>query len=70
MRKFGIKYAELHPHRRRVREAMVKLKRPADWQTVLDEWYDPDKPWPTTRRRGGPGDLIAAGASPDDDPSC
>ncbi len=62
LRKFGIKYSELHPHWREVRDAIVRLKTRADWQAVLDTWYDPDKTWPATKRRQGPGDLVAAGA--------
>jgi len=62
MRKFGIKYSELHPQALQVRDAFVRVKRIADLQKVLTEWYDPDRPWPATTRRVGPGDLIAAGA--------
>jgi len=39
MRKFGIKYARLHPHPKIVRAAFIAVKRPADWQRVLDECY-------------------------------
>jgi len=62
MRKFGIKYSELHPYSVRVRDAFVRVKSTDDWHAVLAEWYDPGKDWPTTVRRTGPGDLIAAGA--------
>jgi nifR3 family TIM-barrel protein len=40
MRKFGIKYARLHPAPRRVREAFVAVKRPGDWARVLQEHYE------------------------------
>ena len=62
MRKFGIKYSELHPCPVQVRDAFVRVKNRTDWQAVLAEWYDPGKDWPPTVRRTGPGDLIAAGA--------
>lgn len=39
MRKYGIKYARLHPHPRAVRAAFVAVKRPEDWQQVLDSFY-------------------------------
>jgi len=39
MRKFGIKYARLHPEPRKVRNAFVRIKTPAEWQAVLDEFY-------------------------------
>ena len=67
MMKFGIKYSELHPFARRVRDAFIKIKNTDDLQAVLDEWYDPGKDWPSTTRPTGPGDLIAAGALPDQD---
>ena len=63
MRKFGIKYSELHPHAREVRDAFVNVHTCAEWQAALKKWYDPDKAWPATRHRTGPGDLIAAGAT-------
>jgi len=63
MRKFGIKYSELHPYALKVRDAFIRSKNTDDWQKVLAEWYNPDKNWPATTRRTGPGDLIAAGAT-------
>ncbi|MCC7293730.1 MAG: tRNA-dihydrouridine synthase [Phycisphaerales bacterium] len=62
MRKFGIKYSELHPGGLAVRDAFIRATTTAEFQRVLDEWYAPDKSWPATRRREGSGDLIAAGA--------
>lgn len=63
MRKFGIKYAEHHPARREVRDAFVVVKTAADFDAVLDRWYDPAVDWPTVERRRGPGALVAAGAT-------
>ncbi len=44
MRKFGIKYASLHPDFEGVRAAFIKVKQPADWLGVLDRWYRDDVP--------------------------
>ncbi len=64
MRKFGIKYAELHPFTRQVRDAFVQATGPQQWLAVLDSWYDPGRDWPPGRRKTGPGRLVAAGATP------
>ncbi|RMF73303.1 MAG: tRNA-dihydrouridine synthase family protein [Planctomycetota bacterium] len=63
MRKFGIKYSELHPHARHVRDAFVRTRTAGDWMAVLDEWYDPRHDWPPVVRRERPLNLIAPGAS-------
>ena len=44
MRKFGIKYARLHPRSQAVRDAFVAVSRPDQWQAVLDYWYAEDLP--------------------------
>jgi nifR3 family TIM-barrel protein len=44
MRKFGIKYSQLHPHPRAVRDAFVAVSRPHELQAVLDRWYADDLP--------------------------
>jgi tRNA-dihydrouridine synthase B len=44
MRKFGIKYAALHPQHLLVREAFTKVKNLDDWRTVLTAWYAEDLP--------------------------
>lgn len=63
MRKFGIKYSELHPLSRSVRDAFIAVKTPAEYQSVLDQWYDPAANWPPVTRREAPDDLVAAGAA-------
>jgi len=63
MRKFGIKYTELHPASRRVRDAFIAVKTPAEFERVLDTWYDPAADWPPVVRRPFPEELIAAGAT-------
>lgn len=44
MRKFGIKYAALHPQHELVRAAFTKVRSLADWQAVLAHWYAADLP--------------------------
>jgi nifR3 family TIM-barrel protein len=43
MRKFGIKYAALHPQHLVVREAFTKTRSIEDWKAVLDQWYGEDR---------------------------
>ncbi len=63
MRKFGIKYSELHPCAQQVRDAFIAVKTPDDFAGVLARWYDPAGDYPPVVRRAGHGDLIAAGAT-------
>jgi tRNA-dihydrouridine synthase B len=44
MRKFGIKYSQLHPQGKTVRDAFVKVAKPGEWITVLNTWYAEDGP--------------------------
>jgi tRNA-dihydrouridine synthase len=44
MRKFGIKYAQLHPRAQEVREAFVRIRTADQIGSVLDEWYAEDLP--------------------------
>ena len=44
MRKFGIKYSQLHPRAKEVRDAFVAVTRPGQWMSVLDRWYAEDLP--------------------------
>lgn len=62
MRKFGIRYSEYHPSASEVKMAFVAVRSLADWQAVLDRWYDPGVAWPPFRRKVAPGNLLAAGA--------
>lgn len=39
MRKFGIKYAALHPQSIQVREAFINVRSRDDWEAVLQRWY-------------------------------
>ncbi len=39
MRKFGIKYARIHPHPREVRNAFVDVKNAGQWRDVLEKYY-------------------------------
>ena len=62
MRKFGIKYAELHPLNLEVRDAFIAVRTSEEFTGVLERWYDPEADFPAVQRREGCGDLIAAGA--------
>ena len=44
MRKFGIKYAALHPQHQEVRSAFTIVRSREDWETVLSRWYGDDLP--------------------------
>ena len=44
MRKFGIKYAILHPQHDQLRSAFVKVKDRAQWTDVLKRFYQDDLP--------------------------
>lgn len=65
MRKFGIRYSELHPNADEVRGAFIRASTRDDWLRVLETWYDPGRHWPPPRRRETP-DLVAAGATLDE----
>jgi tRNA-dihydrouridine synthase B len=44
MRKFGIKYSQLHPQAETVREAFVRISRSEEMHAVLAQWYAEDLP--------------------------
>ena len=44
MRKFGIKYARLHPQAQQVRDAFVAVTEPSHWRAALEKWYAEDLP--------------------------
>ena len=44
MRKFGIKYAQLHPDAVAVRDAFVRVRQAGAWRDVLRTWYAEDRP--------------------------
>jgi nifR3 family TIM-barrel protein len=44
MRKFGIKYSQLHPRHTEVREDFARVKQPGGWRDVLARWYAEDLP--------------------------
>ena len=48
MRKFGIKYSELHPERESVRAAFVSIQTFDEIEHVIGTWYRSDRPglWP------------------------
>ncbi len=55
MRKFGIKYARLHPQGNAVRADLVQVKEPGQWRDVLRRWYAVDGPgcYPTVDEVAG-----------------
>ncbi len=44
MRKFGIKYSQLHPAGRTLRDAFVAVCNPQQWQAVFERFYSEDLP--------------------------
>jgi nifR3 family TIM-barrel protein len=62
-RKFGISYADLHPHRAEVRQAFINARTLADIQSTVSKWYDNQREWPEVLPRETITDLIAAGSA-------
>jgi tRNA-dihydrouridine synthase len=44
MRKFGIKYAQLHPQYQQVRADFAQVRACGGWRDVLERWYAVDGP--------------------------
>jgi tRNA-dihydrouridine synthase len=44
MRKFAIKYSQLHPRHLEVRADFCSVKQPGAWREVLGKWYAADGP--------------------------
>jgi len=44
MRKFAIKYSQLHPNHLEVRADFCEVRQPGGWSAVLDKWYSSDGP--------------------------
>jgi nifR3 family TIM-barrel protein len=44
MRKFAIKYSQLHPQQEDVRNEFCRVKRRGAWREVLEKWYAADGP--------------------------
>ncbi len=44
MRKFGIKYSQLHPQHELVRADFATVRQAGAWRGVLDKWYAADAP--------------------------
>jgi tRNA-dihydrouridine synthase B len=59
MRKFGIKYAQLHPRSADLRQAFIAVSQPQDWKAVLERWYGEDLPGKAPAEQG---DLTECGA--------
>jgi len=44
MRKFGIKYSQLHPQSEEVRKSFVAVTRPGQWKDIIEQFYSKDSP--------------------------
>jgi tRNA-dihydrouridine synthase len=44
MRKFAIKYSQLHPEHTAVRDDLCRVRQPGAWRDVLEKWYAVDGP--------------------------
>ena len=44
MRKFAIKYSQLHPQHAAVRADFCSVRQPGAWRDVLEKWYAVDGP--------------------------
>ena len=53
MRKFGIKYARLHPQAEAIRDAFVAVRHPGQWREVLERWYSEDHASEPPAQAGG-----------------
>lgn len=63
LRKFGVRYSELHPAHGEVKRAFLAVCTPQAFERMLDEFYgDPSRFGPVIRRER-PESLIAAGAA-------
>ena len=69
LRKFGVRYSELHPLSAEVKRAFLAVKSADDWRAMLDAWYGDEAKYPPVERRLRPEALIAAGASWDCEPA-
>jgi tRNA-dihydrouridine synthase B len=44
MRKFAIKYSQLHPQYKEVRAEFCSIRQPGGWRDILERWYAYDGP--------------------------
>lgn len=58
MRKFGIKYSQLHPQNLDVRNAFIAVSKKEELTAVLERWYADDLPG----RRPDPANDVGPGA--------
>ncbi len=63
MRKYWIRYSDLHPFASEVRRGLIEAETNQDRMETLRRWYDPEREWPPVVRRNVPTDLVAAGAT-------
>lgn len=63
LRKFGVRYSELHPCYADVKRAFLAVANADGWHAMLDQWYAADDAYGPVTRRPRPESLIAAGAA-------
>lgn len=63
MRKFAVRYSELHPCAADVKQAFLRAATSEEWLAAIERWYDPAADWPPVTRRPRPESLVAAGAT-------
>lgn len=63
LRKFWIRYSDLHPCAPEVRRDFIEASTHDERMEALRRWYDPGRKWPPIVRREVPTDLVAAGAT-------
>ncbi|QDV91887.1 putative tRNA-dihydrouridine synthase [Phycisphaerae bacterium RAS2] len=63
LRKFGVRYSELHPCHAEVKRAFLAVADADGWHAMLDQWYAADDAYGPVTRRPRPESLIAAGAA-------
>ena len=62
MRKFGIKFAAIHPEAAAVKKAFIAAESLDDWSAVIDRFYAGVRPRSETGLAPEPGeDLLAKG---------
>jgi tRNA-dihydrouridine synthase B len=65
MRKFGIKYSQLHPEHEQVRKSFCQVKKAGAWRDVLTQWYHTEAPGVhPTAEQSNPHSASGSGATP------
>ncbi|MCB9853261.1 MAG: tRNA-dihydrouridine synthase family protein [Phycisphaerales bacterium] len=62
-RKYGVRYAEMHPLYEKVKMAFVAVRSAEQMREMMNTWYAADGDYPEVTRRLRPEALVAAGAT-------